>query len=505
MVYCFRMICGHDPAKQLDAIFINTPLKDYDHYPRRNNFTLPVLGMAYIATYARTVGFNVGVLDGEALGLGVSGIVRLLNDAMPRWIGMNLLAPTYPLSVSILRGLSPDIQVMLGGHQAKAMPNAILLDGRIPRIDALVLGEGELRVAKLLQDASERDRMPNVFWRKSSREFGGGAEATSELDRKSLAPDLNQLPFLRREFLVQDPFSADDGRLEANLVGSRGCPYDCSFCGAAKSANPDISIRTRDPENILSEMHELASLYGVSAFRFVDDLFLASPQFIRQCLPLFIRDEVGRKWVWDATGRINVLASANGHLLWTIKEAGCREVALGIESGSSRLLEYIDKRVSPEMIFTAVQRLTAIGISVKGYFIIGFPTETEAEMLETIKLIRKLWDLTEGSPGHFRCSIFEFRPYPGTPEWKRLLASGKYSSSQLLNYQHVDFTDDGKKLVLLDRDEFNFSVNLQFGEVPVERVREVVAGLTQEQKQRGQRAERVLSMGLVTPPTNTSA
>ena len=71
------------------------------------------------------------------------------------------------------------------------------------------------------------------------------------------------------------------------MVGARGCPYDCSFCGAAVSANPDITIRTRDPENIITEMDQLHARYDVTAFRFVDDLFLGYERFIRKCMAAF--------------------------------------------------------------------------------------------------------------------------------------------------------------------------------------------------------------------------
>ena len=73
-----------------------------------------------------------------------------------------------------------------------------------------------------------------------------------------LAPDINTLPFVDRTYFAQDPFLSESGPIEANMVGSRGCPYDCSFCGAALSANPDISIRTRDPQNIIDEMEAVA-------------------------------------------------------------------------------------------------------------------------------------------------------------------------------------------------------------------------------------------------------
>ncbi|MFI8008472.1 hypothetical protein [Streptomyces sp. NPDC086010] len=65
------LLAGADPTRALHAVFLNAPLRDYGLRPRTNDYTLPVLGMAYIATYAQQAGFNVGVLDAEAHGMGV--------------------------------------------------------------------------------------------------------------------------------------------------------------------------------------------------------------------------------------------------------------------------------------------------------------------------------------------------------------------------------------------------------------------------------------------------
>ncbi len=359
----YGVIVGHEPIKILDAVFINSPLKDYDHTPKRNEFTLPVLGLGYIATCALKSGFNVGVLDTEALGLGVTKIARMVNQAKPRWVGLNLLAPTYRNSVQILRRISPEIQVMVGGHQAKAMPREIIADQQIPRIDAMVLGEGEVRVERLLESVEERAHLTNVLWRSSNGELRQGEAPSQREKAQQLSPSIDDIPVINRKFLIQDPFKAEDGRTEANLIGSRGCPYNCSFCGAAKSVNPNVSIRTRSPDNILLEMEALSSGFGVNAFRFVDDLFLAQPGFMRRCLSRFVTGKVGEKWVWDATGRINVLANADNSQLTLIKTAGCREIALGIESGSSRILEYVDKHITPEMTVKAVKALTMSAVT----------------------------------------------------------------------------------------------------------------------------------------------
>jgi anaerobic magnesium-protoporphyrin IX monomethyl ester cyclase len=475
------LIAGADPTRPLDALFVNAPLRDYTERPRVNDFTLPVLGMGYLATYATTQGFNVGVLDAEAHGLGIDHTIQTINEAAPRWAGFNLLAPTYEISAHIAAALSPAIKIMLGGHQAKAMPSEILTDPRMARCEALVIGEAETRVTALLHDHRARAELPGVMWRDPilHTPVTGGRPGTSH----HLAPDIDALPFVNRGFLAQDPhFEA--GRWEANLVGARGCPYNCSFCGAAVSANPDVTIRTRRPGNILAEMHQLRDDHNVTAFRFVDDLFLGAKRVIHQMMTAFTAEHVGDWAAWDATGRINVLDRIDDRTLDTLSANGLREVALGIESGSPRVLQLIDKRIDPGMTQSVVRRLTERGINVKGYFILGFPTETAAEINITARLIRDLWTLTDPLPGRFRASVFEYRPYPGTPDWHRLMATGRYTTQQLLNYSAVDLTDAGVDESMHERDEFNFSINLQLSDAPIDKIRATLVELSREQHER---------------------
>jgi anaerobic magnesium-protoporphyrin IX monomethyl ester cyclase len=369
---------------------------------------------------------------------------------------------------------------MLGGHQAKAMPTEILTDPRMAHCEALVIGEAETRVFELLADQRNRAELPGVMWLDPIMRtpVTGGRPGRN----RHLAPPINELPFVDRRFLTQDP-RRDAGRWEANMVGARGCPYDCSFCGAAVSANPDISIRTRDPYNILAEMNQLRDA-GVTAFRFVDDLFLGAKRVIDQMMSAFTAERVGEWAVWDATGRINVLNRANDAVLDTLAANGLREVALGVESGSERMLKLIDKRIDPRMTHSVVRRLTERGIDVKAYFILGFPTETEEEINQTVRLVNELWSIADNQPGHFRASAFEYRPYPGTPDWDRLMKTGRYRVDQLLDYTAVDLTSSGEEAAMLERDEFNFSINIQLSEAPINYVRRNLIALSREQYER---------------------
>ncbi|WP_327103851.1 B12-binding domain-containing radical SAM protein [Nonomuraea glycinis] len=469
-----------EPGRQLDLLLVNAPLRDYRARPRVNDYTLPVLGMAYIATYAASRGYHVGVLDAEAAGLPVDETIAAVNQARPRWAGFNLLAPTYELTAAIASALDPGIRVMAGGHHAKAMPQRILADPRMAHCDALILGEAETRVVELLADHRARADLPGVMWVDPllGRPVTGGRPGAGH----HLAPDINALPFVDRAYLAQDPYTADNGLIEANMVGARGCPYDCSFCGAAVSANPDVTIRVREPDNIIAEMQQLRDRYAVRAFRFVDDLFLGAGRVIDQMTAAFDRADVGRWAVWDATGRINVLDRCGDDRLAQLAACGLREVALGVESGSERVLSYIDKRITPGMVLSVVDRLVTRGINVKGYFILGFPDESRCELLQTVDLIHRLWKVADRRSGTFRVSVFQFRPYPGTPEWGRLMATGRYTAEQLLAYAPVDLGGDDE--AIRGRDEFNFSSGLQFGEAGEEEIHRHLAELAREQHAR---------------------
>ncbi|KAB7845531.1 B12-binding domain-containing radical SAM protein [Streptomyces mobaraensis] len=477
------LIAGVDPARTIDAVFVNAPLRDYTLRPRTNDYTLPVIGMAYIATYVRQRGFNVGLLDAEAHGLGIGQVIDTVNAARPRWVGLNLLAPTYELSARVAAGLDTDIKIMVGGHHAKAMPARILADPRMSQVHALVLGEAETRVAALLDDPGRRGELPGVMWR--DRLLGTTATGIARPGSTEpwMSPNLDALPFVSRTFLAQDPCDNARGRREAHMVGARGCPYECTFCGAAAKVNPDVKIRVRDPENIIAEMDDLHRRYGVNAFRFVDDLFLGARRVITTMMAAFTTHRVGDRFTWDATGRINVLARESDTSLDTLVANGLDEVALGIESGSDHVLTAMDKRITTDMTLTVARRLLERGISVKGYFILGYPGETRDDLAATVTHIHRLWDLADRLPGRFRASVFEFRPYPGTPVWNELVAAG-HTPETLLAYSDVDLTDHGANESMRARDEFNFSVGIPFAGTPLPELRATLAALTREQHQR---------------------
>lgn len=159
------LISGSDPTRNLDALFVNAPLRDYDQRPRTNDYTLPVLGMAYIATYAKQAGYNVGVLDAEAHGLGITETAAVVNAAAPRWAAMNLLAPTYEMSARIAshRGGVPH----LGNVEVADQRD------RVSGEASHLVDEGVLGALAVGEDDRCGPRVPSA----SSRRFRNGSSA----------------------------------------------------------------------------------------------------------------------------------------------------------------------------------------------------------------------------------------------------------------------------------------------------------------------------------------
>jgi hypothetical protein len=94
-----------------------------------------------------------------------------------------------------------------------------------------------------------------------------------------------------------------------------------------------------------------------------------------------------------------------------------------------------------------------------------------------------LWDLSDRLPGGFRASAFEFRPYPGSPVWDKLRADG-YDPAAMTAYVDVDLTDQGADEAMRQRDEFAFSVGIQFADTPLPRLRGALAQIAREQHTR---------------------
>ena len=195
------------------------------------------------------------------------------------------------------------------------------------------------------------------------------------------------------------------------MITSRGCPFNCGYCDQSVFGR---KWRCHSPEYVISEISYLKKQYGIDFISFEDDNFLLSKQrTIEIC-----RGMIGKSLniEWSCLGRVN---EVDDEVLSLMRQAGCKTVYIGIESGSERILKLINKRLSIDEYRKGIKLIKKYGINVTGSFILGVPSETKEDIDRTIDLALSL--PLDG------ISFFTYTPYPKTPLRELAFKHGKIS------------------------------------------------------------------------------
>lgn len=488
-----------EPEQRPDLILVNSPINDYTRIPKPDTEELPAFGLAHIATECEVAGFNVGVLDAETLAMTPEQTAKVINRVKPKWVGVNMLTPTFSLARRIVANIDSDIPVIAGAAHAKAMPEQVLRDPVIgKKIKAIALEDGEYIVRGILQNVEPQD-MGGVAYIDHHDRF---IQKPFDVENKWIPQNLDLLHFADRKFLPGDPFESQ-GKTETNSVCNRGCAFNCKFCAGARDMLM-FGIRSRSIDNILSEMQMLRE-QGVNAIRYIDDLFLANKRKMAEFFNGMVNSKMNQDFVWDATGRVNTLSTMDNDLLSQMAVSGCREVSIGVESGSQRVLNLMDKSITPDMVRETVRKLSSVGIRVKGYFILGYPSEQVAEMDETVDFMHELRQLSRETAhanpltpngtkntAQFRGSMFEFRPYPGTPVFNYLTGKTPWPNDYWQDQKlAMTFTEDELLLsfrpVFMDglevRQKHNFTTDHPFSEALPYQIQDFISSAMITQRQ----------------------
>ncbi|MCM8761527.1 MAG: radical SAM protein, partial [Candidatus Omnitrophica bacterium] len=198
----------------------------------------------------------------------------------------------------------------------------------------------------------------------------------------------------------------------APIMVTRGCPYPCTFC--AGSLVSGKKIRRRSVENVLSELQMLKNDFGIKEFHIVDDNFTMDAAYVKEFLRKLKSLSLGMSWAVPNGVRMDTL---DDEMLKLMKDTGLYMISLGIESGSDKVLSSMKKGITTARISEYVNRIAKAGIDMAGFFILGFPGETEETMRQTIDFSLKL--------PLKRANYFTYLPFPGTESYEALRAGGE--------------------------------------------------------------------------------
>ena len=291
--------------------------------------------------------------------------------------------------------LDEGIFTICGGPHVTLEPESSLCE--IPRLNAICLGEGEEPLLELVE-ALERDedvtKIQNIYVKKD-----GEIHRNSP---RSFIQNLDDLPFPDRElFEYQKIIDSDFGT--ALFMFTRGCPFNCSYCAnhALSKVQSGRYVRFRSVESCIREMKEVLSEYTARAVYVNDDLFTLRKDFVLEFCGRY-KKEIGLPF--DINTRVGFI---DEEICACLKEAGCRRVNVGIESGSPYIRNKILKReMSNEQIVSAFRIVREAGLKTKSFNMIGLPGETPGLFRETIALNAKIL------PDSVILNVFD--PYPGT-------------------------------------------------------------------------------------------
>jgi anaerobic magnesium-protoporphyrin IX monomethyl ester cyclase len=389
-------------------VLINSPLF-WERTNEEEEYLSP-LGLGYIATYLKKVGLEVLLLDSVKERLGVEDILKQVSEIKPEFVGINVFTQNYELVQYIIEKMSIQCECFVGGQVVKSIYETIL-DWKTSNKVNIIIGEGELIIpAIVLENCKEKpiEHLDNKFVYKV------------DMNSQYFPEDISKI-YLDRSFLKDEIINNHYGEKEAAIITSRGCAYDCAFCGGARGLNKDISIRMKDVESVKHEIAEICDLYpDLKSIRILDDLFLRNETSISQAADIF-QEFSQLHW----RGMVHVLSLIKClDKIQLLKNCNCKELFVGIESGSNTIRKRINKLGDISSVISVIRELLIHGIDVKGYFMYGFLDETQEDMEETYKLACELRNISEKCEGTFRPSVFQFRPYHGTRLYNEILEKG---------------------------------------------------------------------------------
>lgn len=392
----------------MKCLLLNSPI--YREHSDEKEDYLPPLGLGYIATHLIKSGIEAKIIDCVKERLGISDIFEVLNKQSPDYIGINIFTQNYEIVKEIVENCPINTSIIIGGQVVKCIFNDVL-QWNVRNKLIIIIGEGEFIIPTLIKGTCNESPI-----------FKSGEKYVYRVDKNSIyfPKDLSATLLDRslfKEYMIINHY----GDYEAAIVTSRDCMYNCAFCGGAHNLNKDITIRHRRISDVEREIKDIISATpSITSIRMLDDLFLRDAVSINNAVAMF--EGIGNL-TWR--GMAHVLTFVKSfESLPALKQSGCRELFIGIESGSPRIREKINKPGTVQQIIDVISAILDVGIDVKGYFMFGFPKETLSDAEATYSLASTLMDISKNKKGSFRTSVFQFRPYHGTQLYNELLQSG---------------------------------------------------------------------------------
>ncbi len=395
---------------------------------------MPPIGLAYVAAALRAAGHRLQVIDAPAeapdrwrtipgptgplsmQGWSPEEVVSALHDDIDVLAITHMFLHEWPVVREIARRAKerlPSLRVVLGGENATAYRAWILRE--CDAVDFIVLGEGEATVVELfarLATGTSVERLGGLAHRGPGGDDPDGPSARIRAVDDIARPAWDLFPMATYLARV-DNHGVHRGRT-IPMIATRGCPYLCTFC-----SSPDMWTTRyvmRDPADVVDEMKCWIDTYGIENFNFCDLTAVLKRSWILEFCDRLIDADLGIVWQLPTGTRSEVL---DREVLERLRLSGCRNVTYNPESGSAYMLDVLKKKVKLESMLDSLQHAHDLGLVTRMCFITGHPAERRRDVVDTARFL-----VRAALAGSDDASVMVFGPYPGSEDFKELVARG---------------------------------------------------------------------------------
>jgi radical SAM superfamily enzyme YgiQ (UPF0313 family) len=372
---------------------------------RADKFLQYPLYLGYTAAQLKKLGHEVFYIDSVYQELSEEQTNKKIQEVKPDVILMETTTPSIEYDykyMATMKSLTNAFIIATGTH-VSYFPKESLEECKA--IDLVIKGEYDTRIHEIFTNLKDLEKVRGLTFRKKDKIIDTG--------KPELPENLDFMPFPDRDLIPIEWYGEAwyNKRPFINIMTSRGCPYQCTFC-----VYPNIfeghKWRKRSIDNVIAELKFVVEKYGVKEINIDDPTFNISKERVIEFCRKIRENKLNLLWTCNA--RVD---NIDVETLREMKRAGCKMIRYGVESGSLEVLNKMRKGITIEQIKRAFEITKKNHILALGGFMFGFPYDSKKSIEETLKLAKEL------KPDIIQASIP--MAYPGTPLYEEAKKDGK--------------------------------------------------------------------------------
>ncbi len=388
-----RGAAGRAPVETPRVLLVDPYLARTDPMERKFVELYPSLGLLTLGAYLRGQRIDVDLVD-LTFARDARPAASRIRGFRPHVVGVHTKTLTHDRALEVGR-IARDLGAfaVAGGPDAASRPEEYLTHG----FEAVVPGEGEATLADLARSVAaglDPAGTPGVLVHREGRIVRGPP--------RPFLRSLDALPLPAWDLVDMEEYlgrwQRSTGERRAAVLTSRGCPFDCSWCSKPAFGR---TFRQQSPERVVEELRALRDRYRVDYVRFCDDVFGVSRPWIDRLLSLLAEERLDLQW--ECLARVDLLKP---ELLHRMRATGLARVYVGVESGSQKMLDLMNRGTRLAQVERTAEALRQEGVRQFWFLMLGYPGETLEDIEATLQLFRRF------SPEEYSVSIAV--PVPGT-------------------------------------------------------------------------------------------